>query len=52
MAPIDNMYKAGHCIEVEFKTMDQQYFDFNEMASLPRLYTSAVWQDRILWQKK
>lgn len=41
MAPIDNMYKAGHCIEVEFKTMDQQYFDFNEMASLPRLYTSG-----------
>ena len=41
MAPVDNMYKAGHCIEVEFKTMDQQYFDFNEMASLPRLYTSG-----------
>ena len=41
MAPIDNMYKAGHCVEVEFKTMDQQYFDFNEMASLPRLYTSG-----------
>lgn len=41
LAPVDNMYKAGHCVEVEFKTMDQQYFDFNEMASLPRLYTSG-----------
>lgn len=41
MAPIDNMYKKGHLAEIEFKTMDQQYFDFNEMASLPRLYTSG-----------
>lgn len=41
MAPIDNMYKKGHQAEVEFKTMDQQYFDFNELASLPRLYTSG-----------
>ena len=41
MAPVDNMYKKGHQAEVEFKTMDQQYFDFHEMASLPRLYTSG-----------
>lgn len=41
MAPVDNMFKIGHQAEVEFKTMDQQYFDFNEMASLPRLYTSG-----------
>ena len=41
LAPVDNLFKKGHQIEVEFKTMDQQYFDFNEMASLPRLYTSG-----------
>ena len=41
MAPVDNMYKKGHQAEIEFKTMDQQYFDFHEMASLPRLYTSG-----------
>lgn len=41
MVPVDNMYKKGHQVEVEFKTMDQQYFDFSEMASLPRLYTSG-----------
>lgn len=41
MAPVDNMYKKGHQAEIEFKTMDQQYFDFNELASLPRLYTSG-----------
>ena len=41
MAPVDNMYKKGHLTEIEFKTMDQQYFDFHEMASLPRLYTSG-----------
>lgn len=41
MAPVDNMYKKGHQIEIEFKTMDQQYFEFHEMASLPRLYTSG-----------
>lgn len=41
LAPVDNLYKKGHQIEIEFKTMDQQYFDFNEMSSLPRLYTSG-----------
>ncbi|MFR5584854.1 MAG: CocE/NonD family hydrolase C-terminal non-catalytic domain-containing protein [[Clostridium] scindens] len=42
LAPVDNLFKKGHQIEVEFKTMDQQFFDFNEMASLPRLYILRV----------
>ncbi len=41
LVPIDNMFKKGHQIEMEIKTMDQQSFAFNELASLPRLYTSG-----------
>ena len=39
--PVENVFKKSHVIELEIKTMDQQYFDYCETASLPRLYTSG-----------
>lgn len=41
LAPISNVFKSGHNIEIEIKAMDQQYYSFTETASLPRLYTSG-----------
>ncbi|NLT58864.1 MAG: CocE/NonD family hydrolase [Clostridiales bacterium] len=41
LAPICNLFKQGHAVELEFKSMDQQGYSYTETASLPLLYTSG-----------